>query len=324
MTYSSEPDNRILIFGDLAVDIRTTIPATTQVRSLEQGQDVTVFADYDVRPSGTALLFATAVMEFSAGVPDVVACVGGDLFGSYIEGELHRRKIATAGLQQTHADPTALILVAHRDDGTRLMFQSKATANRWLTVEAVTRYLDNVPSISTSMMWVSGYCLADTSAPRMQAVRAAAEWARKRHIPIAVDLVPHDFLRHVGDHNSVEALIGSVDGLVTELRTVQAFDLPHGTATDAWESLDWYAKMLCKSRDFAIVQHRINSETYGQVAATSMGRVIRLELDLQTNPIHGIGDRMAVLGLKKLRVLPQLRSNYLQGSGVFRECQFLS
>lgn len=297
-------DSEVLIFGDLAVDIKAALPADSKFRPLDQARDVSLFVEYEIGPAGTSLLFASAVAEFAAGVPDVIACIGDDQFGRYVANELKTRKFTADGIQVTQRARTAVIFLAYRNDNTRLMVQSKSTANRWLSEEQINLYLDDGSHANVAMMWVSGYCLADSDAPRLQAIRAAANWARQRHIPVVVDLVPHEFRRYVGDHHSVDALIGRVTGLVGELRTVREFYEPTSESIDSWDSLEKYAELLCRDREFSIVQHRISVHTYAQIAIDGSGQAFRSEMDLRTTPIHGLGDRMAVLGMKQLRILP--------------------
>jgi hypothetical protein len=270
---------------------------------LDHGQDQAVFTDYTVRASGTALLFAGMLMESTTCIPNVIASVGYDMFGTYLLAELEKRGISTARVHVTHQEGTALVFVARRDDHTRLMFQSKATASRVLNPDFVADQLATIDSAGIRLLWISGYCLTDRSAPRLAAVRVASEWARRWKVPIVVDLVPHDFQTQVGDHHSVESMIGPVDGLVGELHTVQRFALSPEPGFTNWQSLEWYARALCEGRRFAMVQHRISTSEYGQVTASCSGDRFSLRLQLESTAMRGIGDRLAILGMKRLRLL---------------------
>jgi len=60
-----------------------------------------------------------------------------------------------------------------------------------------------------------------------------------------------------------------------------------------------------RGRRFAFIQHRIDGETYAQVAVNPAGDLTEVDIDLRTNEMRGLGDRMAVDGMLALKLLPR-------------------
>lgn len=284
-----------LIFGDLAVDVRYRLDGSTRMGDLDAGTNVAVYSPFKMVAAGTALNFADAIRRQSQAIPLILGAVGNDLFGDWLLSECGRL-FDVRGIFRASTAPTSVIIVSHKPDGTRLMMQPVRSANSYLSEEQSAPLLAGTPGVA--LLWVSGYAIAEPDPPRVQAVRAAVEWAREHRIPVLVDLVPHAFRDRVGDLDEVRRRIGEVAGFVAEVDTVRELSFATGYAwRPRLSSMTELAEMMSEEKYIVFLQHRLTPDEYAQVAVFPEFGVLQTTLDVRTRQVRAIGDQLVVHGL---------------------------
>ena len=282
----------VIILGNLTVDLVATanIPAADVAAQLAAGENAFLDVAMAPRVGGSAPLFARALQAGARNTPVIAGTVGDDAFGRVVFEWLRAEGFTDRAVETTSRAPTAVIAMTYFDDGPRMLMASSCTANDELDPGRVADLI-SAQGRAPALLWVSGYALRRPDSLRHAATLDLAARARDAGVPIALDLVPHDFARDVGALDAVLAALGRVDAVVAEARTVTALGLAptDGPRTEAAIRL-WEA-----TGAFAIVQSRIVPGRYGQAVAGD-GAVSEDVLEYSGTE-RGIGDRLAVKAL---------------------------
>jgi sugar/nucleoside kinase (ribokinase family) len=286
---------RILVIGDLTVDIHMEIPEAAPGK-VHPGIDLTVVGWPRVGIGGTAYLFAKAIRSMSNYSAAVIGAIGDDPFGNAIMDEFQKSRLENTFIQKDTESPTPVLPLLGFDDGTRLMARPYREAMPALDSNTLHATLSAYSPESFKLMFISGYSIATPDLKALKTVHIAADWARSNSIPIIVDLVPHEFAELVGPLTRVTDLIGKPSGFVAELRTVRGLGLcgPYQSETDAAERLRSAAANLAETADFAIVQHQLKLSTYAQIYATPKYVSCIETYDFEPIDRTGLGDRLLV------------------------------
>jgi sugar/nucleoside kinase (ribokinase family) len=296
-----------VVLGNLAVDIRATLRSATSMVAFTADDDVTITAE-SVRANigGTAWLFCRALISAGYRPPLLIGCVGEDISGRLLIEELRSFGIETDGIAIARAAPTSSVLMCYVPTGARLLIRPREQANDYLSADFVMSALNRSDRRNLRFMWVSGYALTVKSSNRLEAARAACNWARERDMPIYVDFVPHRFRDAVGDLSTVLRILGRIDGIVAELETLVQLEYTtqHEVEKDMIDACMKSARRLSGGTvSHCVVQHRVDDGMYLQVIGRGGSIVDSKEFPIVEGNLHGMGDVMSVDALASLGVL---------------------
>jgi sugar/nucleoside kinase (ribokinase family) len=294
----------VLVIGDLCLDVRaTTLDDATGMARLAAEDITSASVGTVVGPGGTAWLFADALTALSRCEPLIVAAVGNDPAGQLLVESVSARGWDTQGIGIVPSASDVVVCVYMSKFRRFMTRPAIATNNRleWTQLETcVARHAAR----SFACVWISGYALLSKEEPRFDAVANLCQWAHENTIAVVLDLVPHNFLESVGSLAAVEALIGKVDVVVTELATIETLQ-GRTSADDATAVVRMHEAALSASggRTGAAVQHRTGEATYSQALSARGEDVVLQDVDIPATGPYGLCDRLAVEALQALRLI---------------------
>src|ERR1700722_13687535 len=109
---------RVVVLGDIAVDIMGRVPAWP-----EPGDDC-LAKELEMHCGGVGANFALGMARWGVR-PRLIGCVGRDLFGEYVVGELRKRGVNVRGVQRTRDALTGMFYINVTPDGERTFFGSR-------------------------------------------------------------------------------------------------------------------------------------------------------------------------------------------------------
>lgn len=294
----------VLIVGDLTVDLLThatdAFPLSHRV-----GSDVTFVAPTTTTIGGTATLFARAVASETNCRPIILSAVGRDTFGQQIIDRLEHSEMSVAGIQEVLDIGTGCPSTAYFTDGTRLMVRPADFASRHLSPEWTEHLLTTLEATRCALVFISGYAIVNGDSPSCQSAAAVSGWAAANSVPCVLDLVPHDFINHVGSLGTIkERLHTDVSGFIAEHKTVRNLGL--GTlAPDFAEpsGLVDAATALGRVAPIAIVQQQLTPSLYGQAYQIRDRRFPTESHAFRPTERSGLGDLLAVRALVRSGLL---------------------
>ncbi|MGA7194098.1 MAG: carbohydrate kinase family protein [Anaerolineales bacterium] len=149
--------------------------------------------------------------------------VGNDTAGFFITNWLNNNNISIAS-HWTADRPTGKAIIVRDNSDIRLLINNKDNANQLLSLEDIEEHKNDI--ISCQILYISGYCISDTSAPRFQATLKAMEYAKQANFsnsPIIVfDVVPHKIYEKM-TFNEFLSYTKNVDILISEVATIRRF-----------------------------------------------------------------------------------------------------
>jgi sugar/nucleoside kinase (ribokinase family) len=174
--------------------------------------------DIEELPGGSGLIFARFASEMGFHTL-LLGKIGADPAGSFIADWLQENRLAE-GLSYAAAS-TGKAFISRDQHDIRFLVNNTPNANRELTVEDVEKFSDQIAH--ACLLYISGYCFMDPTAPRTQAALRAIEIARTAgHAKIVLDVVPHQIYK-IYDFTQFKKLTAGVDILVSETSTLRRF-----------------------------------------------------------------------------------------------------
>jgi hypothetical protein len=285
----------LLVLGDLCLDTVVTGLLPTTWHGLVPRVEPVFRVPIDERVGGSAFNFARHAA--TAGMrPLIAGCVGSDPAGQAIILAL-----AEAGfphrIERISAAPTARSLVAFDANGTRLLITTEHSANDLLSAGFVRSSV--LPLARPCLVWLSGHCLRDRTAPRWTAVAEIIGHAREQGARVVLDIVPHDFYRLFPGFDDLRSAIGPVDGIAAELDSLRRWlgvggpgrpPSPEALTATASAALDLVPFVLTRYHD---------GTTYRQLAAARTGfRATQTRTIPDSGHLVGYGDFLASLAVR--------------------------
>jgi sugar/nucleoside kinase (ribokinase family) len=291
-----------LVIGELCLDVHVAVPRRgDSVSPLMSGFDASMQADITVKPGGTALLFADALISSSDVLPLIVGVIGDDWAGELLARSLSARGFPAEGILRITDAHTDVVVTASFRGAARLMIwpRNKASTSIHASIWRLASGLTN--SYDICFAWISGYVLESNDTSRAEAMKRLCSDLRERGVPVAVDLVPHDFATRVGSLTDLEQRIGPIDVIVGEFVTL--LDLGFGqrpaTADSVRSAMITCVRSAAFGRIGAVVQHRISDGLYCQaIAIRGMGESTT-DMPIPAEGPRGVGDHLAVRALKE-------------------------
>jgi sugar/nucleoside kinase (ribokinase family) len=287
----------ILVIGDLCVDLYAVGRLDGRFSQPGEHGDLTFSAALREQAGGTAYHFAVAAADNHLR-PIVLGCVGDDPAGRML-----RTALTAAGIEQItflSADwPTARVVLAYDEAGCRMMLAERDSANQHLP--DVAGSLAELPA-RMDLVWVSGVSVCDRSTSTFFAVRQILDAARTRGARIMLDLVPHEFYRHVASLDDLVSELGGLDGLVSEHASARRL-LATGSPAECGDQdeMRQTAIALLESVPLAILTDHQNEGFSVYAESRRHGPMYHRDY-----PLHG-DDQMAGLGDRLVcEVMPDL------------------
>ena len=292
-----------LIVGDLSLDAHASVPiASESLARLAGGADVSAQGDIAVCPGGTSWLFAEALASSTAVLPLIVATVGGDWQGSRLSDSLIERGFPAQGLVTVPGDRTDVVTTVSFNGSARFMAWPQHKACRKARAWDWPRVAQLIASYDIRFAWISGYLFDDSDASVLEDMRTLSDNLRGLHIPLVVDLVPHDFSSRIGSLERLEIATGPIDVLVGELSTMAdlGFGQRPAPGEDARRHLIECARSAAAGRIAAVAQHRISGDLYASAVASEAAGECVIDKLIPADGPRGLGDYLAVQALRQL------------------------
>jgi sugar/nucleoside kinase (ribokinase family) len=292
-----------LIVGDLSLDAHAAVPINSELLArLAVGADVSAQGDMAVSPGGTSWLFADALASATAVLPLIAATVGGDWQGNLLSDSLIERGFPAQGLVTVPGDRTDVVLTVSFNGSARFMAWPRNKVSRKARAWEWPRVAQLVASYDVRFAWISGYLFDDSDPSLLDDARALFENLRRLHIPIVVDLVPHDFSTRIGSLEELESAIGRIDVLIGEFSTM--VDLGFGGWPAQGEDVGQYLIQCARSasvgRIAAVAQHRISNDLYAEAIVSQTSGELVIDKLIPASGPRGLGDYLAVRALVEL------------------------
>jgi len=177
------------------------------------------WAPIDELPGGSGLNFARFAQEMGYR-PMLLGKIGDDPAGKFIYEWLQQQGLELGVTVETSLS-TGKAFIARDKNDIRFLVNNTPNANRALSVSNVERHTDVITSCR--MLYVAGYCLMDTQAPRTEATLRAMQLARKgSQTHVVFDVVPHQFYK-IYTFSQFQDLTSEVDILISEVATMRRF-----------------------------------------------------------------------------------------------------
>lgn len=207
----------IVILGDVNLDYCVSGNLDFTFSSLRENGRIS-WQKIEERPGGTGLNFALYAKKRGFN-PLLIGCVANDHAGHILLDYLSR-----VGLSEgisTHANTcTGKAIIVRDANDIRLLVDNEINANRLLSTADVERHAEAIRG--AALIYISGYCIKDRSAPRFSAVQKAVEVAAGGQTAIAFDVVPHR-IYEVYTLDELRQAVPRVDILISEVTTVRRF-----------------------------------------------------------------------------------------------------
>jgi sugar/nucleoside kinase (ribokinase family) len=286
----------VLVLGDLCLDTVADVRLPFRFGGTALLEEPSAWVPLSERSGGSAFHFAVWARRHGL-TAVVLGCVGQDLAGDLVLRELVDQEIV-AKVARSELAPTARVVIAHDAVGVRLMMASAASANDDLSaghVHDALRKLDRC-----KLLWLSGLCLRRASARRIEAASTATRLARAAGARVFLDLVPHDFVRYYESLKDVEALVGPIHGVASELSSLSPLlrwgDRGRGAIGP---DLDVAVDRLLEHTEVAIVRAR-EGDVYRQVARSRDGFDEEWTRSVPTaHDVLGFGDDLVCKALSR-------------------------
>jgi sugar/nucleoside kinase (ribokinase family) len=295
-----------VIVGNLAIDVRSSIPSATLIANFAPGHDVAATADgVSIVLGGSAWLFAEALMLRHRVQPLIMGCVGNDVPGDFILDRLSTYGLPLTGIDRTSFAQTSAVMLTYLPDGTRLMIRPALQANDYLSPTFVSRILRESDMARYQFVWLSGYALLRPTSDRMRAVKQICNWAHANQRTVIVDLVPHAFRENVGDLEYVSSLLGKMNGVVAELETYCGLGYCQAEvmASAPRHACEQAVRQVSQLAGLAVAQHRIDETRYLQVIGKEGAVVDERVYPVEGSKLRGMGDAMSIEALALLGLL---------------------
>lgn len=280
---------KVLVLGDLCLDTVVEDELSLDSSLAGDGRDLSLWTSLADIPGGTSYHFATAAGQRGF-TPVVAGAVGGDVAGELIVAALNDKAIRHH-VAIDDQRPTGRAVIAYSAAGSRVMFASRRTANEGLCGPVVREVLDSLPDFDA--IWLSGLSLSRKASLTYDSVLKIAAGGRDHGIRLLIDIVPHEFHHHFRDIPAIEAEIGSIHGLVSELssaRRLLGLGDRRETLTD--RVLDETADLMLEHVTATALRYRAGS-TYRQAVRTRSGTSRNLERPVPGRlGLRGYGDTL--------------------------------
>jgi sugar/nucleoside kinase (ribokinase family) len=299
--------DRFLVLGDLCWDFSIDDADPSSLRhDVREGHEETVRCRPALEAGGSAWLFAKEVVASGHGSPLILASVGTDSWGDRLLACLAESGIPADTVHRVSAAPTDMIGVARWSAGGRLMFVPSGPVSDHLPPGHVSAILDRLDPATVRWAWLSGHGLVNRESPRWRSAAMVADWCHTHRVPIALDLVPHDFWPLMGNLGQVIAHLGGVDLLVGAASTLRGLGYgdPGPPGIEAMRST---GRAAARAWGKVLVQGRTSAEEFGQMLCAPGGAEMLTEIVPLADGQRGLGDRLAVRALECLLEMPVLR-----------------
>jgi len=301
MTDTAAHDNRIVVMGDLCVDVLIDCSYASPFIQHGPVEESSLRSSNSLSVGGSAWLLALAAKDTGFFVPLILSAVGNDAWADQLVTAVRAEGFPVESIQRTDATSTDLVCMITMPGHARLMFMPMEPTNNRLNEGFVLNFLRNTDPSLIKWTWVSGYALVDRSSTRRQAARLLADWSRGDRIPVVLDLVPHEFDTAVGTLDEVVSFLGAPDALIGAPSTFRGFGYAYDeNSNDPVTGMRQLATQASQDWGIVITQAHIGPEKFGQVVARD-GTVISVdELVMPPHDVRGTGDRLAVEALHHL------------------------
>jgi sugar/nucleoside kinase (ribokinase family) len=211
----------IVGLGDVNIDYVVENKLPFKFRELRENGAIW-WENIDEVPGGSALNFcalANGVGYHSL----LLSKVGNDMAGLLITNWLNERKLSMA-LNWAAQAPTGKAIIVRDNADVRLLINNKQNANDLLYPSDIEEHKNDITS--STVLYISGYCISNREAPRFRAASLAMDYARSTSSAscptVVFDVVPHriyekytfeEFLRYTQ----------KVDILISEVATIRRF-----------------------------------------------------------------------------------------------------
>ncbi len=217
----TSPQFDLVVLGDINLDWVVTRNLPFAFEELKENGRI-IWLSIQELPGGSGLNFANHAV--TQGLQTLLlGSIGGDTAGRFISSWLKERNIH-AGISVKPSATTGKALMLRDANDIRLLVNNVANANGLLSWDNVAVHSDSLRRCS--VLYVSGYCVNDISAPRYQATLDAMNLAACQQEPqapvIVFDVVPHR-IYETFDFNAFKSITQHVDVLIAEVATIRRF-----------------------------------------------------------------------------------------------------
>jgi len=285
----------VLVLGDLCLDTVVTGRLPRTWHGLMPREEPVFHVPIEERVGGSAFNFARHAA--AVGMPPLIAgCVGSDPAGHAVILALEEAGFPH-WIERISAAPTARSLVAFDASGTRLLMTTERSANDLLSADFVRSSV--LPQARPCLVWLSGHCLRDRTAPRWTAVAEIIGQAREQGARVILDIVPHDFYRLFPGFDDLRSAIGPVDGVVAELDSLRRWLCVGGPGGPPGpEALTATASAALDLVPFVLTRYHDGTK-YRQFAAARTGfRATQTRTIPDSGDLVGYGDFLASLAVR--------------------------
>lgn len=258
LTGVSERRFALAIIGDVRLELRTRLPATS-LSTFDA--DRFEFAPIEPVLAGTAVNLARRAVRYFRSV-DVIGVIGDDCYTSGITRQVHDLGVGAHLRIRTGMPNGFVVMLTSGGDGpgprhgSRVMIASMPAPSLTLTAADVMSWCE--PLARADVLVVDGYSML--SAESRAALVLAAVTARRAGARVALDLVPHDLDARVGLADAADVL-AAVDLVVAEADTVtRLLGRPRSAridellpALDAFAAVTWLLRFGVNRMDDVLV-----------------------------------------------------------------------
>jgi sugar/nucleoside kinase (ribokinase family) len=302
----------MIVMGDLCLDVLIDSSDSTPFAQLGYPAESAVRSSGTLSVGGSAWLLAQAAMATGFFGPVILGAIGNDIWARDLLACLREAGLSIASIQQVGTASTDLVCMITLPGRNRVMFMpTEPTSNR-LDEDFARSFLGHTDPKDVKWIFLSGYVLVDRNSTRRRCAKLLADWSRQHGIPVALDLVPHEFRASVGTLHEVAEYLGVPDVLIGMLPTFQELGYIYA-GDDNDTAMHMAETAVLASRDWGtiITQAHTRSGVFGQTIAQRGAVLFSSELTIPAHGARGAGDRLAVEALHRLG---HLRARRVPGS----------
>lgn len=210
---------QVVVLGDINLDWAVKENLAFSFAELSENGRI-VWQEVDEVPGGSGLSFAKFAQR--AGFHTMlIGRVGSDSAGRFLQEWLDNEGIAATLSVDTVRGTGRAFMVRDQSD-VRLLVNDRENANHGLTIEDIERA--SAALLNCQILYVSGYCIMHSNAPRTAATLRAISLARERAMrsasTIVFDVVPHRIYEFYS-LEQLQTLTEGVDIVISEVATMR-------------------------------------------------------------------------------------------------------
>jgi len=266
-------------------------------------------------PGGSGLNFCVFAKK-EGYHPLLLSKVGKDTAGIFITDWLRTNHIPVTS-QWTTDISTGKAIIMRDDADIRLLINNKQNANQFLSLKDIEDHKEDIASCQ--VLYISGYCVSDSTVPRFSATLKAMEYARQTnsgHTPAVVfDVVPHKIYEKV-TFDEFLGLTQNIDILISEVATMRRFlglgskleTIDHKMAEDTIRKVaGYYDRLILRFGPTGCDEQLLWDKNNGSLLYNETGHKHAADK-------RGFGDLLTIKGLQSFfQVLPPA-SNHISAS----------